>query len=215
MRSFLGADLDTRLDTRLETERDAGRSRLRLAAALLVALFTAGVGYDVMKTQPAYLESATIVFAWPRTNTSAYAYTKFVTSSTTTGEAMSQVLLSPPIQREIRLAGGTARVSLALVNLYNQEEPDYGRPLATLTALSPSADATHRTFVIAARQLIGLLAARQAAAGASPRERLSARLIADTGPAAQRGSLKRALGGLGVLALAAGAGLWKVIDARR
>jgi hypothetical protein len=199
----------------LDTDRDAGRKRLRLAAALLVVLITVGVGYDVMKTRPTYLESATIVFAWPKSDTSPYAYTKFMTSGTTTGEAMSQVLVSPSIEREIRLAGGTARVSLALVNLYNEEEPDYGRPLATLTALSPSADATHRTFVIAARQLISLLAARQAAAGASPRDRLSARLIADTGPVAQRGSLKRALGGLGVLALAAGAGLWKLIDVRR
>jgi hypothetical protein len=193
----------------------AGRNRLHLTAALLVALITVGVGYDVMKTHPAYLESATIVFAWPKSDTSPYAYTRFVTSSTTSGEALSQILMSPQVQREIRLAGGTARVSLALVNLYNQEEPDYGRPLATLTALSPSPDAAHRTFVIAARRFISLLAARQAAAGASPRDRLSARVIADTGPAAQKGSLKRALGGLCVLALAAVAGLWKLIDARR
>jgi hypothetical protein len=193
--------------------RGASRGRLRLIAAALVTLIALGVGYDIIGTRPVYSESATVVFSLPKSDTSAHAYGKFFTSFIASGEAMSQTLMSPQIQREIRMAGGTASVDLELVNLFNEERPDYGIPLATLTTASPSMSAAHRTFMIAARRLSSLLAARQAAAGAYPRDRLSAQLVADTGAAAEKGSLKRALAGLGILALAAVAGLWKLIDA--
>jgi hypothetical protein len=193
--------------------RGASRSRLRLTAVLLAALITGGVGYNIIATPPTYAESATVVFSLPKSDYSSYAYRRFATTTITSGEAMSQTLMSPQTQRKIRLAGGTASVDLALVNLYNEEYPDYGLPLATLTTASPSMADAHRTFMIAARRLSSLLATGQAAAGAPARHRLSAQFIADTGPVIQKGSLKRALAGLVVLALAAVAGLWKLIDA--
>jgi len=193
----------------------ASRSRLRLTAVALVGLAAAGVGYAIITAPPTYAQSATIVFALPKSDSSGYAYGRFVTSAITSGEAMSQALLSPQVMRGIRLAGGTASVDLELVNLFNQEHPDYGVPLATLTTASLNSGTAHRTFLIAKRRLSSLLAARQAAAGAKTRDRLSAQFIADTGPVAVKGSLRRALAGLGVLALAAVTGLWQLIDVRR
>jgi hypothetical protein len=194
--------------------RNADRSRLRRAAVLLVALTAAGIGYHVAGTPPVYLESATVVFTLPRSDMSPHAYKRFVNPSIMSGEAMVQVLMSPQTRFQIRRAGGTASVSLALVNLYNEEYPDYGIPLATLSAVSPSTEATHHTFMIAARLLRGLYAYRQAEAGADARIRFSAQIIADTGPTRQQGSLKRVLAGLGLLALVAVGALWGLIDAR-
>ena len=77
--------------------------------------------------------------------------------------------MSPPAQRQIDAAGRGASASLALVNLYNEQYPDYGVPLATLTAASPVAADAHRTFVAADPVLGLLLAARQKQLGVRPR----------------------------------------------
>jgi hypothetical protein len=124
----------------------------------------------------------------------------FAPSLITSGEAMVQILMSPSVQNQIGAVGRGASVNLALVNLYNEEYPNYGVPLATLTAASPVAADTHRTFVVAARTLSLLLAARQKQAGVRPSERISARILADSGPIIQTGSRVRVYGGLALLA---------------
>jgi hypothetical protein len=197
----------------MSLSRDAQRRLLRSVAVLVVAFAGAGVADDIVSTPPTYLESATVMFSLPKSMTQPKAYFIFVNPLITSSEVMIQSLMSPQAQRQIRNAGGTASVTMALVNLYDEEYPDYGVPLATLTAASSSAPRAHRTFMIAARRLGGLLAARQATAGVTRRNRISAQVIADTGPVAQTGSAKRVLGGLALLALAAIAGLWGIIDA--
>lgn len=192
--------------------RKARRTRLRLAAVVGITLITAGAGYDIISTPPAYLESATVMFALPKADNSPNAYYKFVTSGITSGEAMVQVLMSPQGQRQIRLAGGTASVNIALVNLYSEQYPDYGVPLATLTTVSPSAENTHRTFMIAVQRLGTLLAVRQKEVGVTARNRISTEVIADTGPTVRAGSVKRVLAGLAVLALVAVGALWSLVD---
>jgi hypothetical protein len=118
-------------------------------------------------------------------------------------EVVTQVLMSPQVQRQIREAGGTAKVSLELVNLYSEQYPDYGQPLANLTATSPSAANVHLSFEVAVRLVRRLLAARQAHEGVRSRNRISAQIIGDTGPVVQEGSSKRVYGGLAILALIA------------
>jgi hypothetical protein len=198
----------------MSLSRNAQRSLLRLVTVLVVALVGSGVAYDIASTPPTYLESGTVVFSLPRSMTSPNAYFIFANPLITSSEVMIQSLTSPQDQQQIRDAGGTASVTMALVNLYDEEYPDYGVPLATLTAASPSAAQAHRTFMIAAGRLGDLLAARQAAAGVTRRNRISAQVIAATGPVVQAGSAKRVLAGLALLALMAIAGLWGIIDAR-
>ena len=172
----------------------------------------AGVGYEFKSTPPTYLDSAAVIFNLPQSQTAPNAYFSHAASLITSGNAMTKILASPQTQRAIREAGGTADVSLALNNLYNQQYPDYGEPLATLTAAAPSAAGAHRAFVVSARLIGHLLAARQAQAGVPGRDRIFAQIVGDTGPIAQAGSPRRAFAGLALLAVIAAAVARGLID---
>ena len=190
------------------------RKRLRLTLVVATLLLAAGVGYDIEISPHRYLESATVELSLPQAQNAPNAYYMFAPSLIASGEAMVQILMSPSVQRQIGASGRGARVSLALVNLYNEEYPYYGVPLATLTATSPVAATCHRTFAVAARVLGLLLAAQQQQEGVPPRERISARILGDSGPIIQTGSRARVFGGLALLAAIAvslawdGAGRW-------
>jgi hypothetical protein len=190
------------------------RAWQRLAVAVVVFLAATAAGYGIESTPPMYLESATVMYSLPRSQTAPNAYFWFAPSIITSGEAMTQILLSPQSQRQIREEGGKASINLALINLYNEEYPNYGVPLATLTAASPNAVNAHRTFTIAARMLGRLLAARQARVGVPPRDRISAQIIGDSRPIPQVGSHKRAFAGLAVLALLAISLAWGLLGRR-
>jgi hypothetical protein len=190
------------------------RKRLRLTLVVAMLLLAAGAGYDIGISPPVYLESALVEFSLPKTLDAPNAYYMFAPALITSGEVMVQILNSPSVQRQIGAAGRGASVSLALVNLYNEEYPNFGVPLATLTAASPVAVDARRTFVVAARVLGRLFAARQEQAGVPPRERISAQILEESGPIIQTGSRARVFGGLALLAAIAaglawdGAGRW-------
>ena len=190
------------------------RKRLRLTLVVATLLLAAGAGYDIAISPPMYLESATVELSLPKAQNAPNAYYMFAPSLIASGEAMVQILMSPSAQRQIGAAGRGASVSLALVNLYNEEYPYYGVPLATLTAASPVAADAHRTFVVTARVLGLVLAARQRQAGVPRRARISAQMLGDSGPIIQTGSRARVFGGLALLAAIAvslawdGAGRW-------
>jgi hypothetical protein len=181
----------------------AARKLLNLALVVIVLILAAGSAYEVKRTTPAYQETALVVFSVPKSQSAPYAYTMFVRSLITSANAITEVLMSPQAQRQIREAGGAAEVSMALVNLYSEQYPDYGQPIANLTAMSPSAANARRSFAIAARLITRLLAARQAHASVRPRNRISVEIIGDTGLVAQKGSLKRVYAGLAILTLVA------------
>lgn len=170
------------------------------AAMFVICSFAGGIKYIIERTAPVYLESASVVFSLPKSKGSPNAYLIFAKSLITSGEAMTQILGSPQTRRQILEAGGTGTVNLALVNLYDQEYPNYGLPLATLTASSSSAASAHDTFVIAARLLPRILATLQDQAGVRSRNRISAQIVGRTGLTAQAGSSKRVLAGLAILA---------------
>jgi hypothetical protein len=190
------------------------RKRLRLALVVTTLLLVAGVGYEIEISPPMYLESATVELSLPKAQNAPNAYYIYAPSLITSSEVMVQSLMSPSVQSQIGAAGGGASVSLALVNLYNEEYPDYGFPLVTLTASAPVAADAHRGFVAAARILRLLLKARQQQLGVAPRDRITARILGDSGPIIQTGSHARVFGGLALLAAIAaglawnGAGRW-------
>ena len=179
------------------------RKRLSLAAVAIVLMLTVIAGYEIRSTRPSYLESALVVFSLPKSQAVPYAYTMFASSLITSGQVATQLLMSPPVQRQIREAGGTAEVSLKLVNLYSEQYPNYGLPLANLTVMSQSAANVHLSFEIAVRLVRRLLAARQAREGMRPRNQISAQIFGDIGPVVQEGSFKRVYAGLAVLAVIA------------
>jgi hypothetical protein len=179
---------------------------LRLTLVVATLLLAAGAGYDIKISPPMYLESAIVELNLPKAHNAPNDYYKRAPSLIASGEVMVQILMSPPAQRQIDAAGPGASASLALVNLYDEQYPNYGVPLATLTAASPVAADAHRTFVAATRVLGLLLAARQKQLGVLPRERITAQILGDSGPIVQTGSRARVFGGLALLA-AIGAGL--------
>lgn len=199
----------------MNLRKSVQRRQLRLAAVVAVLFLAAGIRYDIASSSPVYAESASVIFSLPKSNNGAKAYIIFVSSLISSGEAMSQILMSPQSHRQISEAGGQAYVSLALVNLYDEEYPNYGLPLATLTTSSTVAANVHETFMIAARELGRLLAGWQARMGVQPRNRISAEVIGDTGPVVQSGSSRRVSAGIVVLALVGISALWRFIDRRR
>jgi hypothetical protein len=186
-----------------------------LAAVAVVIVAVAAVGYDIKSTPVTYIDSATVILSLPKSETSPIAYEAHIVPLITTSELITQVLMSPQDQRKIRAAGGTATVSLTLVNLYDEEYPNYGVPMATLTSTSTNAAAAQHTFAIAVRRIDDSLAAMQARAGVAQGHRISASLIAWSGPVAQPGSKKRVYGGLAILAMMAVSTSWGMINRRR
>ena len=181
--------------------RDAVRKRLNLAFVAIVLVLAAGTGYELRNTPPTYQEGALVVFSLPKSESAANAYTIFARSLISSSDAITRLLMSPQAQRQIRAAGGTADVSMALVNLYSEQYPDYGQPLANLTAVSPNSADVRRSFVIAVRLIGRLLAVRQEHANVRPRNRITPQIVGDTGPVIQVGSSKRMYAGLALLTL--------------
>jgi hypothetical protein len=190
------------------------RRWLRMAAVMVVLLLGAGLAYGIEGVPPTYLESASVLFSLPKSKTNPNAYYYFAPSLIMSGEGISQLLANQQVRGQIRRAGGTADVNLALINLYNEEYPEYGEPLATLTSSSPSAASTHRTFRIAKRLLDQILNSIQANAGVPVHNRISAQIFADTGPIIQQGSSKRVYAGIALLAAIGTGLLWGLVDRR-
>jgi hypothetical protein len=186
----------------------------RLTAVAVVFFLAGDLGYDIVGTKPTYLESATVVFSLPRSARAPDAYQMFAPSLITSGLTMTQLMMSAQEQRTIQQAGGTGNVSMKLVNLYDEEYPNYGEPLAVLTSASLSPATAHRTFVIAANRLYQLITTWQDRVDVRPRHRISAQLIDDTGPVAQKGSQKRVLAGIAILAMVGVSVLWRFVDWR-
>ncbi len=185
-----------------------GRKRLRLTLVTATLLLAAGAAFDIEISPPLYMESATVEFPLPQAQNALNVYYMFAPSLIASGGVMVQILMSSSVQRQIGAAGRGASVSLALVNLNSEEYPNFGVPLATLTAASPVAADAHRTFAAAAHVLGLLLAARQKQLGVPPRERISAQILGDSGPIIQTGSRARVFGGLALLAAIAVSLAW-------
>jgi hypothetical protein len=180
--------------------------RLGLVAATL--LVAAAAAYFIEAAPPVYAESATLMFSLPEARNSPNAYYMFAPSLIASGEAMVRILQSPAAQRRIGAAGGDGDVSLALVNLYSEQYPDYALPLATLTATGPAAANTRRTFTVAVQVLDRLFATAQQQAGVAPRYRIPVLMLGDSGPVIQAGSRTRVFGGLALLTAIAGSLAW-------
>lgn len=186
----------------------ARQQRLRIASVTAILILAVSLAYGLHRARPSYVESATVLFKMPAVDASARAYSRLGSALTTTSQVITQIVMSPQSQLLIRAAGGTASYDLALINLYNQDYPDYSYPEATLTASSPAAGETARTFTMATRMLTKILASRQARAGVPPGSRIAAQLIGDSGPIARAGSHKRAFAGLMLLTMVASSWAW-------
>jgi hypothetical protein len=187
----------------------------RIGVLALSAVIVGGLAIHIEQNRPDYGESATVLFTMPAANSSTTGYTWQAEALISTGSVISQIVMSPQIEHKVAQAGGTAAYSLTLVNLYNQDYPDFGYPEATLSVHSANPVSTHRTYLIAKRTLIETLASQQKQAGAPRGDRIVVQVADDSGPIPRTGSPKRALGGLLLLGLVAGGTGWSLTGRRR
>jgi hypothetical protein len=193
----------------------AGLMRRHLLAATVVLMLVAGTGYCIKSTSPMYSEGATVVFTVTDAMANAHLSGQLISPLIATEVMMTQVLMSPAAQDQVRAAGGTAQFELAPVNFYSMQYPDYAEPSATLTTASQRPADVQRTFRVVLRLLGQRLAAIQAQAGVPPRHRIRTFLIGDTGPIVQPGSPMRVFAGLAVLAVVALFTVTGFLDRRR
>jgi len=185
--------------TRSLVRRSVRRRQLYgMAGVLLLAALSAG---GVLQAPQTYQETGTVVVAAQNVPLTDEPYSTVSGSLVTTSAVLAQSLNSPQVQALVRESGGTADVSLALVNFNNHDYPEYSYPLAALTAHSANPGVTRRTFQVALQVLRRLLARRQSHAGV--RARISVQLVGDSGAVTQPGSRKRSLAALGLLTLIA------------
>jgi hypothetical protein len=177
--------------------------RRHLLAISMVIVVAAGVAYYFKHTPLTYVESGTVVFAAPKTVAYPNPYTTLSGGLTGTAGIMAIIVMSPQGQQQIRSAGGTASYDAELVNLYNLEYPNYSDPFVTVTATSTNPAEVHQTFDIAAQLLERTLQEKQARAGVPEVDRITTHIVGDTGLVPERGSSKRTLAGLLVLAIVA------------
>jgi hypothetical protein len=182
-------------------------------AVILVLLLALAIAIDVKKTPQVYQESATVVFTVPVSAANPNPYFSFNEDLIPTGSVIISILMSPASQQRVRKAGGSAQFNVVLVNLYNLEYPYHGVPYATLTTTSESLAAVHRTFVVVAQQLDSILASRQASV--TPHNRITAKIIGDSGPIVASGSRKRTYAGLVLLTVVVAFTLANSLDRRR
>ncbi len=195
--------------------RIAGLLRRHLAATMVVLVLAAAVGWGLASRSRSYSESTTVVFTVPRGLADAVLSPPVRHSLVATEIMMSDTLITPAVKNTIHETGGTAPFTLTPFNLYNMQYPDYSEPYVTLTATSPQAPATQRTYAAVLRVLESRLTAIQKQAGVPRKERIHTYFAGATGLTQQRGSRVRVFAGLGVLTVVAVFSTAIFLDRRR
>ncbi len=173
-------------------------ARRHVVALTIILLLAAGVAYSFKHAPPTYQESATLVFAAPPGAASTYT-----DSIVTTGEVMVDWTTGAQGQQKLRQAGVTSGFNAALVNLYDQEYPNYSYPFVTVSGSSQYPAVAHRIFAIGTQVFERELLAQQVEQGVLPRNRITINSVGDTGPVILQGSRIRSFAGLFLLTIVA------------
>src|SRR5262249_16227713 len=137
----------------------AALARRHWVAAGVVLVLAVAALYTIKSSQPSYQESSTVTLIAPKVKFAPNPYHSYTDYPLiVTNQIVVRTMMSPQTQRLVQAAGGTGDYTVAPVNLYNQQFPDYGVPEATITTTASSPEAAHSTYVIVARQLASRLA---------------------------------------------------------
>jgi hypothetical protein len=170
--------------------------RRHAIAVSIVFVVAAGLGYHIKHQDPGYTDTATVAFTGPQGSLFAYGQDLLVMDALATNLVMSE-----DGQQKVRNAGGTAAYDIALVNLNDEDFPNYSDPYVTVTTSSPDPAAAQATFSAVMQVLQQGVTSLQARQGAPPLSWIGLRTIASTGPIAQTGSTKRLFAALLALAI--------------
>lgn len=181
-----------------------------VVAVTVIFVLTSGFAYHFEHADPGYTDTATIAFTAPSTQ----GFFTHGNSLLVIDELTANTVMSAAGQSQVTKAGGTANYNVALVNLNDEDYPNYSEPYVTVTTTSPDPGAAGETMsavmTVLAQDLSGLQTQQGAKAGAL----IELREIATTGPVAQTGSRKRVLAGLAILSLIAAYITARLLDRR-
>jgi hypothetical protein len=184
--------------------------RRHLVAVAVALILAAGLTYHLDKANPGYADNATVAFTAPSAELSLFSNGL---SLLVMNQLMANSIMSGKGRDEVSAAGGTARYSVAMVNLNDEDFPNYGVPYLAIGVAASSAAGAQETFSAVIKVLTTNLGRIQAQQGAKPKAWIQLRTIAaSTGPIAQNGSKKRMLAGLAVLTLIAALLLAMLLD---
>jgi len=172
-------------------------ARRHLVAVTVVFLLAAGVAYSFKHAPPTYQESATLVL------TSHGGANRYDDSLIATAGIMVNWTTGVQGQQELRQAGAASGFNVALVNVYDQEYPNYPYPFVAVSASAQDPAAAHRTFAIGVQLFERELQERQVTQGVLPRNFVTAYSVGDGGPVILRGSRVRTYAGLLLLTVVA------------
>ena len=189
-----------------------GLIRRHLIAVLVVLLATVAVTYHLKRTEEPYMDSATVVFTSPASKAFPNPYASFGGSLVEAAGVVAISMMSPQGQNRVRAAGGPADYQVSLVNSYNLEYPDFSLPdLAVSTSSVDPAEAS-RTMAVVTQMIAKNIEQRQTAYRVPLQNRIGVRVLGESGPLPTKGSMKRAYGGLLVLAIVAALGIASFLD---
>jgi hypothetical protein len=182
-------------------------------AITIVALSACMLSYHLVRSNPGYIDSGGVGFTAPKNSVAMF---QDIQSLQVVEQATTGYIMGSQGEREVRAAGGTALYNVAMLNLYNEQYPDYGQPYVEITVMSNDPEEAQQTF----RAVLGVLrkatAMLQEQVGASPENEVRATLVAEpTGPITQSGSHKRSYAALGVLTTIAVYAAASALDRRR
>jgi hypothetical protein len=173
--------------------------RRHIVAVVVVLALAAGLYHHIEHADPGYTDTATIAFTGPGTNLGNDGQDLLVIDALVTNMVMSS-----EGHEKVRSVGGTANYDVGLVNLNDEDFPDYGVPYVTVITTSAEPSAAQNTFSAVMRVMQADLTSLQAQQRAKPKYWMGLKTIAaPSGPVAQTGSPKRTFVALAALAIIA------------
>ena len=174
------------------------RHRIAIAITVLAACM---LGFHLVRGNPGYIDSGGVAFTAPRNPVSMFQNMR---SLRVVEEVSTSFMMGSQGESEVRAAGGTAHYNVAMLNLYNEEYPNYSQPYVTITVMSDSPKEAQQTFGSVLGVLREATEILQKRVGANIKNEVTATLVSEpTGPIAQRGSYKRSYTALTVLGIIA------------
>lgn len=182
-------------------------------AIAIVTLAAGMLSYHLIRDNPGYIDSAGVAFTAPNNSVAMFQNMKGLLA---VEDTVATYMVGPQAEQKIHAAGGTAPYDVALLNLYNEQYPNYSQPYVTITVMSHYPELARQTFDAVLGVLRQATAMLQEQVGATSKNEVKVTLVAEpTGPIAQGGSHRRSYAAMAVLTIIAIYNTAGILDRRR
>lgn len=175
--------------------------RRRWYAAVAVLLVVAGLSWPIDHPKPEYQALAVLVLTPPKVPAAPNSLAATTPSIAAAGLAVDDVLQSPAQTQALREAGVTDSFTIAPRNSGTNETPAYTIPSEQLTVTGSDPNTATREIAELISAFETNLQSMQARVGVTPRDEITAGVLAQTSVAELRGVKTRGLLGMGLLGI--------------